>query len=219
MFKTCSKCRIEKKLSDFSKDRMAKSGIHSACKSCHRLYRTKRKQEISKYQKNYYKSHKEVIKQYNVIYRDSNKKLIQEQSKKYKESHNKEILFKSKIYRESHKKQQNKYHRNRRLIDPTYKLVTNLRTRIYLALKNDYKSKTSKQLLGCTIAYLKQHLASQFTKGMDWDNYGKWHVDHIKPCALFDLSKPSEQLKCFHYTNLQPLWADDNLKKGIKIIV
>lgn len=66
---------------------------------------------------------------------------------------------------------------------------------------------------------LKKHLEIKFTKGMSWENYGKWHVDHIKPCAKFDLTKESEQRKCFHYTNLQPLWAIDNFKKGANILV
>jgi hypothetical protein len=60
------------------------------------------------------------------------------------------------------------------------------------------------------------HLESQFQQGMTKDNYGKWHVDHITPCARFDLTQPTEQKKCFHYTNLQPLWAEQNLKKGCK---
>ena len=70
-------------------------------------------------------------------------------------------------------------------------------------------------LIGCEIDYLMFHIQEQFTKGMNWDNYGLhgWHIDHKIPCAKFDLSKESEQLKCFNYTNLQPLWAIDNLKK------
>ena len=71
---------------------------------------------------------------------------------------------------------------------------------------------------------LKQYLEKQFTKGMSWDNYGNpngdhtscWHIDHIKPCASFDLTQEDQQKECFHYTNLQPLWAIDNLKKGGK---
>ena len=51
---------------------------------------------------------------------------------------------------------------------------------------------------------------------MSWGNYGKWHVDHIRPCASFNLVNEEEQKKCFHYTNLQPLWAKDNLSKGSK---
>ena len=69
-------------------------------------------------------------------------------------------------------------------------------------------------LIGCEVDYLMYYIQSKFTKGMNWNNYGKWHIDHIKPCCSFDLSKASEQRKCFHYTNLQPLWAKDNLSKG-----
>ena len=53
---------------------------------------------------------------------------------------------------------------------------------------------------------------------MSWNNYGKWHVDHIRPCIDFDLSKPEEQQKCFHYTNLQPLWAEENMRKHYKFV-
>lgn len=56
-----------------------------------------------------------------------------------------------------------------------------------------------------------------FTNGMTWDNYGQWHVDHIRPCALYDLTKEDQQMACFHYTNLQPLWAKDNMSKGVKV--
>lgn len=70
------------------------------------------------------------------------------------------------------------------------------------------------ELVGCSIDKLKQHLESKFTEGMSWDNYGDWHVDHIKPCASFDLSDPEQQRLCFNYKNLQPLWAADNLSKG-----
>ena len=71
-------------------------------------------------------------------------------------------------------------------------------------------------LLGCEIDYLMYHLQERFKPGMSWDNYGDWHIDHIKPCAKFNLSDPRQQLKCFNYKNLQPLWAEDNLSKGAK---
>ncbi len=67
---------------------------------------------------------------------------------------------------------------------------------------------------GCSPSHLEQHLESQFTDGMTWDNYGDWHVDHIKPISSFDLSTESERIAANHYTNLQPLWAEDNLKKS-----
>lgn len=72
------------------------------------------------------------------------------------------------------------------------------------------------QLVGCSVTDLKKHLEKQFQPGMSWDNWGNdgWHIDHIRPCSSFDLTDPAEQVKCFHYTNMQPLWATDNLKKG-----
>ena len=72
------------------------------------------------------------------------------------------------------------------------------------------------ELVGCSIDELKKHLEIKFKKGMSWNNYGKWHVDHVVPVDFFDLTKIEEQKKCFHYSNLQPLWAQDNLKKGGK---
>lgn len=72
------------------------------------------------------------------------------------------------------------------------------------------------ELLGCSVEALKSHLEKLFTSGMSWTNYGKWHIDHKRPCDSFDLSDPLQQKVCFHYTNLQPLWAFDNLSKGAK---
>jgi hypothetical protein len=85
-------------------------------------------------------------------------------------------------------------------------------------IKTQTPSLGTLELLGCTIQELKIHLESQFEEGMSWENYSKagWHVDHIRPCASFDLTDPTQQKQCFHYSNLQPLWAKDNLSKGSK---
>lgn len=108
-----------------------------------------------------------------------------------------------------------KYHRKRRANDQSFRLVDNLRRRMRLALNGKKKSNKSFDLIGCTPEFLKEHLESKFESGMTWDNYGLhgWHVDHIRPCASFDLSDPEQQKVCFHYSNLQPLWAKDNLNK------
>jgi len=100
--------------------------------------------------------------------------------------------------------------------DPTYKLYRRIRTRIYMALRNNYKNTTTKELLGCSIENLKQYLEIKFKLGMSWVNYGVngWHIDHIIPCDVFDLSDEEQQKKCFNYTNLQPLWARENIIKG-----
>ena len=106
------------------------------------------------------------------------------------------------------------YMKNRRCVDINFKLLGNLRGRIWCALKGICKSKKTKELLGCSIKKFRIYIQSKFTKGMSWDNYGAWHIDHIIPCARFDFSKISEQKKCFRYTNLQPLWAKDNFIKN-----
>tara|TARA_R110002051_G_scaffold325769_1_gene431022 strand:+ start:5782 stop:6384 length:603 start_codon:yes stop_codon:yes gene_type:complete len=98
------------------------------------------------------------------------------------------------------------------------KIKASLRSRLYNFVKGKNK-KSSFDFVGCSIDELKEHLSSQFQNGMSWENYGEWHIDHIKSCASFDLSIEEEQHKCFHYSNLQPLWAIDNLKKGSKEMV
>lgn len=99
-----------------------------------------------------------------------------------------------------------------------YRIIHNLRERLRVSLHNNSKGAKTKDLIGCSIDELKKHLESKFTEGMNWDNYGRkgWHIDHIKPCILFDMSDPEQQKQCFHYTNLQPLWWKDNLKKYSK---
>lgn len=107
------------------------------------------------------------------------------------------------------------YTKNKLRKNNIYRLEMNLRHRIYLALKGNTKLEPTMKLVGCNPEQLKNYLESKFKLGMSWDNYGKWHVDHIKPCAKFDLSKSEQQRDCFHYSNLQPLWAIDNLTKSI----
>lgn len=98
------------------------------------------------------------------------------------------------------------------------KISFNLRTRIWGALKGHIKLGGTFELVGCSAIELQAHLQRLFKPGMSWENYGLrgWEVDHIRPCALFDLSDPEQQRACFHYTNLQPLWKSENRKKGAK---
>jgi hypothetical protein len=97
-----------------------------------------------------------------------------------------------------------------------FRIKNNLQHRIHLALIKNIKLSHTTELIGCFIPELRRHIERQFKIGMTWDNYNRngWHIDHIRPCASFDLSKLEEQKKCFHFTNLQPLWAGENLKKG-----
>lgn len=102
--------------------------------------------------------------------------------------------------------------------NPYVRLILNLRRRLHLALCGIRKADTTFVLLGCNRAELRRHLENQFREGMTWKNYGigGWSMDHIKPCAIFDLSDPEQQRRCFHFTNLQPLWESENSSKKHK---
>lgn len=107
----------------------------------------------------------------------------------------------------------------RRCQEPEYKIPRCLRGRLLSALKvgGVRKAENTLALLGCSTPQLLNHLESQFKPGMTWENHGPvWHIDHIKPCAKFDLTDPEQQKACFHWTNLQPLFAEENLRKGGK---
>lgn len=108
--------------------------------------------------------------------------------------------------------------RKRRKSDPIFRMVESLRLRVRLAIKGFSKAATTMKLVGCSPGALRAHLESKFRPGMNWENYGLrgWHIDHIRPCASFDMSDPEQQRQCFHYLNLQPLWAVENLKKGAR---
>jgi hypothetical protein len=127
------------------------------------------------------------------------------------------------VYRKENRRKiqdnMNKYEKKRKLTDPEFKLVKTLRSRLGSALKakRACKNNNTMELTGCDIKFLKGYIAAKFTDGMTWENHGEWHIDHIKPCCSFNLLDGEEQKKCFHYTNLQPLWAIDNLSKGGKI--
>lgn len=150
------------------------------------------------------------------------------QNKRNKESYyrNKENVLKrqreyNKNNKERIKQRVNIYQKQKRQKDISFKIAFNYRIRIRNAIKGiAAKSDTTINLLGCSVEEFKIYLESKFSKNMNWDNYGYygWHIDHIKPCSSFDLSDPVEQQKCFHYSNLQPLWAKDNLIKSNKII-
>ncbi|MCI0559257.1 MAG: helix-turn-helix domain-containing protein [Nitrososphaera sp.] len=98
--------------------------------------------------------------------------------------------------------------------DIQFRLRENLRRRLHQAIRNQHKSGSTVKDLGCSISVMKQHLEDQFQPGMTWANYGQWHIDHIQPLASFNLEDRQQFLQANHYTNLQPLWAEDNWSKG-----
>jgi|SRR3989304_7237808 len=199
--KICSNCNKNKLISEFSKN-------NNICKGCINKLRA------SEY---YYKNrNNSKFKKKRLNYRIKIKQKRKEQDKQRYLLNREKYLLNAKQYALKHKKQRNKQRQNKLKININYKLSQNLRCRIWLALKYNWKNGKTIDLLGCTIDELKIYLENQFKPGMSWDNYGLygWHIDHIKPCAKFDLLDPKQQKDCFNYKNLQPLWAEENLRKS-----
>ena len=204
MKKKCNKCEKEKELFEFYKDRTKKDGYRHQCKSCIK------------------ENNKEYYKEYSKEYYEKNKEKISKKRKKYYKEYYENNKGKKKEYFQKNKEKINEkqrgYRRNKRQTNPLYKLRRNISTRIYQSIKNQGYTKRSQayKILGCTYEEFKEYLENQFTDGMSWENQGEWHLDHIYPVSL---AKDEEELiKLNHYTNFQPLWADDNLKKGNKIL-
>jgi len=168
----------------------------------------KNKEKHKETQKKWYEKNKEKLKEFRKKYRDENKDKRKQYDKEYGGKNRERI---------------NERRRKREKTNNIARLRRVLRHRIYDSIKKNYSIKAYKtqELLGCTVLEVRKHLEKQFKEGMSWENYGHktWHIDHIIPCASFDLTDPEQQKKCFHYTNLQPLWASENLSKGSKILL
>jgi hypothetical protein len=159
---------------------------------------------------------------YQKEYKIKNKAKIAEASKMYSEQNKEKIAnYKKEHYlknKEKIEKYRNEWRNNRVKIDSLFKLTNNTRTLIKQSFRRNGYSKNSKtfQILGCTFEEFKNYLQNKFTEGMNWNNIGHWHLDHIYPVSL---AKDEEELiKLNHYTNFQPLWALDNIRKSNKII-
>lgn len=235
--KICSYCDCSKTLDAFGIDRSKKDGLTIYCKDCSKkkssVYRQQNPDKFKKslknwrnknqskrilYRKKYYQNNKSKESIKSKEYREANKNKIAKKEKEYREQNRETYLNKKKQYFQKYKNKHAKYVSERRRRDPTYKLLSNLRRRVSGLLKGLNKSEKTLQLTGCSMEELWVHLERQFTQGMTKENHGKygWHVDHIRPCSSFDLSDIEQQKLCFHYTNLQPLWAKDNIKKSNK---
>lgn len=210
IIKKCRDCGrdLELNRNNFFSNLKSKDGFRSNCKLC--FYHRHLNKEYS-----FIKNIK-ITKNHHVASEEEMRIRRKEYYLKNKE--------KRKQYYQDNKEKINDYQNNRLKNNIEARIAKNCRTRTKLAVTKNgyYKQDKTFNLIGCTPRFLKEYLESLFVDGMSWDNYGfgdnKWNIDHIKPCEAFDLSITEEQLKCFHYTNLQPLWQSDNLEKSNKII-
>jgi len=183
-------------------------------------YRESNKETISKQRKEYRETHKEHKSTYDKERRNINKDDIAAKYKEWYKINKESVLAYKKEWgkrnKEHCREHQKQYMKNRCKTDVNFRILCNYRGRIYKAIKENAKSECTTKIIGCTIEELKQHLENQFSEGMTFENYGKWHIDHVKPCSLFNLENEADQRECFNYKNLQPLWAIDNIIKSNK---
>lgn len=200
--KKCCHCQELKSFDLFHKNKAFKDGLHHYCKICRKEYDEKIENKNKK--KAYWKT-----------YSDKNRSILKQKGKIYDDNHRSEMSLRKKLYYQNNKEKMAEIERNKRK-NIQYKIKSNLSRRIRSFLNGKSKSKTTMAYLGCSLDFFKNYIENLFQDGMTWENYGLngWHIDHIRPCASFDLTNPEQQNICFHYSNLQPLWAVDNIKKS-----
>jgi hypothetical protein len=188
----CTRCGIDRNINGFIKNRRY-------CRKCQnelsRQYKKNNREHIAEYNKEYKATHRDEISEYNAKYNIENRATIQ--------------------------KRHTPYLANKKKTDMNYKIALTLRNRIGGIFKKLGIKKHAKTLdiLGCTTEFFKEWLEFQFEDGMTLENHGLlWHIDHILPCASFDMTKKEDVEKCFNWKNLQPLYAKDNLSKKDSIL-
>jgi len=196
MGKACCTCKNWRPLTEYGKLKSHWDGLRNDCNHCLREYRAseKRKAQMTQYNKEYWVKTKDVQTEQHRQWKAANRERVNAYGREYMRI----------------------WGKHQRETNPQYKITKNMRCRLWHAVKAQGTDKTARtfELVGCSSTELMQHLEAQFAEGMTWENYGEWHVDHIKPCAAFDLTCPEQQKTCFHFSNLQPLWGPDNCSKG-----
>ncbi len=228
--KVCNKCKEEKLLTAFPKKKEIKCGYNGICICCCKerliVYRNNNRGLINSRQN---EKRKNNIEESRAKARANRKKTIDrrnEMERKWWHKNKVRLIEKHKIYYQKNKKVLNKKNlestKKRLKTNPIFKLKVNLRTRVYYAFKyvGKRKSETTEKLLGVPFELVKQHMERQFTKGMNWGNHGsgkgRWHIDHKIPLA--SAKSEEELITLCHYTNLQPLWQEENQQKSDKIL-
>lgn len=241
MKKICSKCKVELDTSLFYKDKSRKDGLRPECKNCSGCKEryNKNKDRISRLKKKYYIANKERIDKRNKEWNRKNRDKKSAYDRKYCEEHKKESQsYQKKYYKEnkekilkrgidwklSHRERFREWTRKydaKRRQNPTRRIYENFSRRIRMGIeKNGDTTGNILEAVGYSIQELKEYLEKQFDENMNWDNYGSyWHIDHIRPVSSFTFNsyKDSDFKKCWSLSNLQPLEAKENIRKGNKL--
>lgn len=238
--KNCFICKTQKSETEFYRDSSRLDGLANKCKSCDSVSRKQRIQknfaQKAEYDKARRESNPESYAAYQTEYRSRNAESIKKQRASYRQKNADKISESNKAWRsanyEESRGRQNQYYQDnrdrivsrnsryrtdRRKSDTLVYLADTVRRRIAHAFARQGYTKRSKtnDLVGCDWLTLSAHIESQFKDGMSWGNRGEWHIDHIIPLA--SAASSDEMLPLFHYTNMQPLWAIENIRKGAKM--
>ena len=221
---------IENLISSWYNPVMTREELLAKKRAYNKVYYSANKEKLVAYRRDFYKQNQELVKRQVKEYISRNKETVRQRRKNYYLKNRLIILKKEK---ERYEKLSTQINQRRRLnkdkirayeitryhTNPQYRIAVTIRARIRDALKRGHKSMHTEELLGITFTEFKKYLESKFKKGMSWENYGAWEIDHIIPVSSFDLTSKQGQKKAFHYTNTQPLWAKENRLKCAKILI
>jgi hypothetical protein len=240
MERICNRCNVIKNTLEFGKNKNNKDGISIYCKECERNRSKnfnkenpeKRKLISKKWRDNNKEKQKETAKKYleknpHMVssvrlkkYRENPEFLKKEKERRklyYQNNIEKERESRKQYYyknKKTERKKNNEWKKNNLKNNPLERIKKNIRDRIREFLTGENKSKRTFDIIGLDKEKFKSYIENKFTEGMTWENYGQWHLDHVKPLYLSE--NEEDLIKLNHYTNLQPLWAEDNLKKNRK---
>jgi hypothetical protein len=223
--KRCSKCFQEKPLENFSNDKTKPDGKYPSCKICKsqsdKSYRINNLDKVRTKDKVYYQENKEKICERSREWYQNNREYKQGQMKEYYTVNYTKIKETQAKWDERNRAKITEYMRNyiqqRKMNDVHFSIRISLRSRFQRCIKHDEPFK----YLGCDIDFFKSWIEYQFhlDPKLNWKNHGEyWHYDHIIPCAAFDLTQEEQIYECFHWSNLRPVYKQENLSKSGKVI-
>jgi hypothetical protein len=207
--KKCSKCKEIKHTDQFNRNKSRKDGLQCYCRDCEK--------ECGK---KWRKGNTEYIKQSNKQWKEDNSDHVKEYNKKYNKDNTEQKQAKDREWKDNNRDHLAQYRKNKRKNDSLYKLICNIRSNVGQSFKRACKGMFRKEsktqdILGCDFNFFINHIASQFAEGMALDNHGEWHLDHKIPLSTAQTEE--DIIRLCHYTNYQPLWAKDNMKKHNKL--
>lgn len=221
--KICKICKVEKELDQYHNKAMGKFGKDSVCICCRKTKAQEKyllnRDKIIEQTKKYKQENKDLVKLRNQEYDQRNAEKIASRKAKYRDDNAEYIAAQKKEYHSKPevKARRNEWFKNKQKTDIEFHMKVILRNRVANFMNkrsNGKKAGSAVKDLGCSVGFFLKYLESKFTEGMNWDNYGKWEIDHIIPLCKFKLADREQFLKAAHYTNMQPLWKLDNQKKN-----